>query len=318
MLGNSPKEENRWEAGEAIKGRLLGYMGRIGYRVWIPESKKIEESHNVTFEEGPAHRTCSTTELEEENDEGITEEFPRTIFPESSKQHEELPNTTKDTGNNQLRWGTPEPIQTPELNQKEVPNIPVVQNPPIPMRHSTRGHIPSRRYLESAEYGDREQTVHDRGEEWSTDTPVTENPLALIAQNPYAFAATSGELWVPQSYKQAMKQAELWQAPMEKEYKMLVDKGCWELVTLPVEANLTGGRWTYAIKFNANGKLLKRKAQYVVQGYTEIQGQDYDKTYGGVAHMESVHLVLAITAALRLCDITSQLYCSIPQQSNNA
>lgn len=87
---------------------------------------------------------------------------------------------------------------------------------------------------------------------------------------------------------------------MEREYRTLVEKNCWDLVPLPPDANLTGGRWTYAIKFDVLGNLLKRKARYVAQGYTQVQGQGYDKTYGGVARMESVRLVLAIITVLKL------------------
>ncbi|GAW07747.1 gag-pol polyprotein [Lentinula edodes] len=85
-----------------------------------------------------------------------------------------------------------------------------------------------------------------------------------------------------------MKRPDLWLPPMEKKYQTLLAKQCWELVPLPPDTNLTRGRWTYAIKFDAEGNLLKCKACYVAQGYTQIQGQDYDKTYGGVARMESV------------------------------
>ncbi|GAW03370.1 Gag-Pol polyprotein [Lentinula edodes] len=97
-----------------------------------------------------------------------------------------------------------------------------------------------------------------------------------------------------------MKASELWLPPMKAEYETLVAKGCWELVHLPPDANLTGGRWTYAIKWGPGGEVLKRKARWVAQGYTQIQGQDYDKTYGAVARMESVRIVLAIIATLRL------------------
>ncbi|GAW05279.1 Gag-Pol polyprotein [Lentinula edodes] len=183
--------------------------------------------------------------------------------------------------------GIPQPLQS-QLSQ------------PAPVRHSGRGHIPSQRYLDSEEYRARESAANDKGEAWSTDEPAEEQPLTLIAQTPFAFAATSGDLWVPQSFKQAMKQPDLWTEPMEKEFCMLMNKDCWELTPLPPEGNLTGGRWTYAIKFDAEGKLLKRKARYVAQGYTQIQGQDYDKTYGGMAQMESVRIVLAIIATLRL------------------
>lgn len=75
---------------------------------------------------------------------------------------------------------------------------------------------------------------------------------------------------------------------MEQEFKTLREKDCWDLVPLPPDASLTGGRWTYAIKFDSPGNLLKQKACYVAQGYTQIQGQDYNKAYSGVAWMESV------------------------------
>lgn len=83
----------------------------------------------------------------------------------------------------------------------------------------------------------------------------------MIIESLYSFAAAAGDLWVPASYKQAMKRPDLWLVPMEKEYNTLMEKECWSLVPLPPNANLTGGRWTYAIKFDANGNLLKCKAR---------------------------------------------------------
>ncbi|GAW04347.1 retrotransposon Ty1-copia subclass [Lentinula edodes] len=273
---------------QAVKGKLLGYMGRRGYRVWIPESKKVEESHDVTFEEGTSHRTRAP---EETNNEEYFGEETRTPVVDIQNSLDPRPNTPAQTTEN--------PGNVDQTRARDEPTPMPAPLPPTsatePIRRSERGQIPSRRHIESEEYRERERTAQERGESWTDDTP-----LALIAQHPYAFAATSGELWVPQSYKQEMRRPDLWTAPMETEFNTLENKECWELVLLPPGANLTGGRWTYAIKFNAAGNLLKRKARYVAQGYTQIQGQDYDKTYGGVARMESVRIVLAITAALKL------------------
>ncbi|GAW08691.1 Gag-Pol polyprotein [Lentinula edodes] len=243
---------------QAVKGQLLGYMGRRGYRVWIPETKRIEESHDVTFEEGI-----------------------NTNDPDNPAERDLPPTTTTAD-------------EPPVANRPQ--QTPV---PPEPTWRSERGHVALRRYLESAEYEGREDEVRSRGEQWSTEQPI-DGTFALVMQSPFSFAATSGELWVPQSFKQAMKRPDLWLPPMEKEYQTLLAKQCWELVPLPPDANLTGGRWTYTIKFDAEGNLLKRKARYVAQGYTQIQGQDYNKAYGGVACMESVRLVLAIVATLKL------------------
>ncbi|GAV99165.1 Gag-Pol polyprotein [Lentinula edodes] len=247
----------------------------------------------MTFEEGRAHRTREATETEDANNEVVGGEVAGTTGLEIGKPSEDPATTSDDTGPIQQQE-THDPDTRPQPNQMGVENLQPAT------RHSTRGHVPSRRYLESAEYTEREEAARSGGADWSTDTPMAGHTFALITQSPYSFAATSGELWVPQSYKQAIKYPDLWREPMQREIDTLKDKECWELVPLPPDTNLTGGRWTYAIKFDANGKLLKRKARYVAQGYTQVQGQDYDKTYGGVARMESVRLVLAIVAVLRL------------------
>lgn len=266
---------------QAVRGKLLGYMGRRGYRVWVPETKKIEESHDVTFEEGRPHRTRMPVEVEGE--ETGNSDLPGTIVTKPTEPGLNTCTTNPanftrhDSGNiipEQLdgdqraipaepQMGIPQPLE-PQLPQ------PLQPPQPAPTRHSGRGHIPSQRYIDSEEYRTRESAANDRGEAWSTDEPAEQQPLTLIAQTPFAFAATHSDLWVPQSFKQAMKQPDLWTEPMEKEFRTLTNKDCWELTSLPPEANLTGGRWTYTIKFDAEGKLLKRKARYVAQGYTQI------------------------------------------------
>lgn len=190
---------------QAVRGKLLEYMGRRGYRVWIPETRKIEESHDVTFKEGRAHCTRKPTEVEEiredvggEENTGTTDLEPK----KSDKVHTII--TTEDTSSNQQWQISLEPIQSTEPNRMEVINTTMAT------WQSTRGHILSRRYLESAEYSKREQTTCSGGEEWSTDTLGTKNTLAMITQSPYSFAASSGDLWVPQSYKQGMRYADLW------------------------------------------------------------------------------------------------------------
>jgi len=39
----------------------------------------------------------------------------------------------------------------------------------------------------------------------------------------------------------------------------------------------------------------------VAKGFTQVIGEDYDKTYASVAHLESVQLLCAIAASRRLC-----------------
>ena len=44
----------------------------------------------------------------------------------------------------------------------------------------------------------------------------------------------------------------------------------------------------------------KRKARTVAKGFTQVLGEDYDKTYASVTCLESVRLVCAIAASRKL------------------
>ena len=48
-------------ARQAVRGKMLGYVGRRGYRIWVPETRTVLESRDVRFEEGVPHRTLPVT-----------------------------------------------------------------------------------------------------------------------------------------------------------------------------------------------------------------------------------------------------------------
>ncbi|KAJ3871182.1 hypothetical protein F5051DRAFT_446516 [Lentinula edodes] len=95
---------------------------------------------------------------------------------------------TIETQDTSLIPENPEHTMTPP--QQQMPHL------PEPIRRSEQGHVPSRRYLESEEYGVREKNAQENGKEWSTEPQTDGQPLTLISQNPFAFAASSGDLWV--------------------------------------------------------------------------------------------------------------------------
>ena len=65
--------------------------------------------------------------------------------------------------------------------------------------------------------------------------------------------------------------------------------------------NVVGSKWVYAIKWDDNGNIEKRKARTVAKRFTQVIGEDYEETYVFVARLESVHLLCAIAASRRLC-----------------
>jgi hypothetical protein len=52
----------------------------------------------------------------------------------------------------------------------------------------------------------------------------------------------------------------------------------------------------FCIKRGPDGEIQKYKARVVVQGFTQIEGIDYDKMFAPVAKFASLHAILAIAA----------------------
>ena len=88
---------------------------------------------------------------------------------------------------------------------------------------------------------------------------------------------------IPTTYSEAMRRPDLWWEPMVKEYKMLKERGVFELTSRPPERNVIGLKWMYAIKWKNDGTVDKRKVRTVAKGFTQVLGKDYNKTYASVA-----------------------------------
>ena len=56
-------------------------------------------------------------------------------------------------------------------------------------------------------------------------------------------------------------------------------------------------KWVYRTKVAADGTISKYKARLVAKGFSQVQGVDYTETFAPVAKMDSIRLVLAISAS---------------------
>jgi hypothetical protein len=69
---------------------------------------------------------------------------------------------------------------------------------------------------------------------------------------------------------------------MEDEYRALLANQTWDLVPLPSGCNVVTGKWIWTIKRRADGKLERYKARWVLRGFTQRPGVDYDETFSPV------------------------------------
>jgi hypothetical protein len=102
----------------------------------------------------------------------------------------------------------------------------------------------------------------------------------------------------PRSLAEAMKGPDWhhWKEAMEEELASLEAHGTWKLVDLPTGANLVGCGWTYVVKKDAAGNIVRYKARLVAQGFSQVPGIDFFDTYAPVAKMASSRLALAYGA----------------------
>lgn len=84
---------------------------------------------------------------------------------------------------------------------------------------------------------------------------------------------------------------------MEDEYKALIDNGTWRLVPRPPGANVVSGKWIFKHKYNSDGSLARHKARWVVRGFSQQYGIDYDETFSPVVKPATIRVVLSIAAS---------------------
>ena len=104
-------------------------------------------------------------------------------------------------------------------------------------------------------------------------------------------AVDSTAVTVPSTFRQAM-QSPHWRQAMADEHKALVDNKTWSLVPRPPQANVVSGKWIYRHKFHSDGTLARYKARWVVHGFSQRPGIDYDETFSPVVKPATIRLIL--------------------------
>ena len=61
---------------------------------------------------------------------------------------------------------------------------------------------------------------------------------------------------------------------------------------------MIGIKWIFKNKSDEHGTVIKNKSRLVAQGYTQVEGIDFDETFAPVARLESIRILLAIASHL--------------------
>jgi len=85
-----------------------------------------------------------------------------------------------------------------------------------------------------------------------------------------------------------------WRRAMEEEHAALIENHTWDLVPRPAKANVVTGKWIFKHKFHADGSLDRYKARWVLRGFTQRPGVDYDETFSPVVKPATVRTVITL------------------------
>jgi hypothetical protein len=102
----------------------------------------------------------------------------------------------------------------------------------------------------------------------------------------------------PHNRKTALASTEWnqWEQAMQEEYNSLLENKTWEVVDRPINRKVLTGRWVFKRKLGPNGEVARHKARFVVRGFSQIYGLDFDETYASVVKSASYRILFALQA----------------------
>jgi Reverse transcriptase (RNA-dependent DNA polymerase)/gag-polypeptide of LTR copia-type len=254
----------------AFPGRLLGYEGDRIYR--ILQAGKIIRATAVTLltnnERGlatqlPTHQSFSKNLMNEEPDR-TEDPDPAEGFPDELPESHSQSNSTAETQETPI---------TPQQEQN-------IQFPPT-------------------EADPNERILRPRGER----VPFDFKRRTTYKRPSFAMAcieqANATEPYEPKTYKEAIEHGshKEWLKAMEDELDSLHENDVWKITTLPPDRTPLRGRWIFRYKRGPQGEILRYKARWVVKGYMQQEGIDFNETFASVVKPMSYKALLAIAAA---------------------
>jgi hypothetical protein len=109
-------------------------------------------------------------------------------------------------------------------------------------------------------------------------------------------ATTSSISPLPRTYRVALADPN-WSSAMGEEYQALIQNETWSLVPRPSQHNIVSGKWVFRHKHHSDGSLARYKARWVVRGFSQAEGIDYDKTFSPVVKPSTIRVVLSLAVS---------------------
>ena len=255
---------SRKMAPRAEVGAMVGYNGCTNYRVWIPARHAVVITPHATFHEDALYYDAQDAAPPLWDDPLEAEDAPDESANEDAPDEadEDAPDGDADEDAPNLDTGE---AQAPELEAPED--------------------------QQSEDSSDSEIVVQ-------TPKPRQRRRKVKHWVKWVAMAAMTGspETW---SYRDVMMMPEgkktLFLAAAREEVSALQKNGTWELVA--PRGRVLSGKWVFTQKRNAAGEIVRYKARWVVRGFAQRKGLDYNSTSSNTVNRTTVKLVLTLATS---------------------
>jgi hypothetical protein len=91
---------------------------------------------------------------------------------------------------------------------------------------------------------------------------------------------------------------QVWREAMVEDYKSIVHNDVWDVLPRPVGKLVVTSTWLYKTKIVVDGSIENQKARFVAQGFSQIEGVDYEETSTPVARYTSIRTIIYIAVEM--------------------
>ena len=81
---------------------------------------------------------------------------------------------------------------------------------------------------------------------------------------------------------------QVWKDAMMEEYQSIMKNDVWEMVLRPQGKSMVTSKWIYKIKHAIDGNIEKCTTRFVVRGFSQKEGVNYEETFAPVTKYTSI------------------------------
>ena len=317
---------------KAARCRLLGSVGTNQYKLWDPELNRVIYARDVDFDEWDAvHQEIKTSQRENPDDDSLwlVSGMKDTLGDKELTEVDLNGKTTIEGAVDGKTTTTSNDERTTETSAHQVQSggrvlgseafVDInkvidqltgdddVEKDDQPLdgtyfepstQNITRGDTrPKRNAILSRKARENLLSLDELPEE-DPSRFTTPGMVKDAYLNTMTTGSTYSLLEPPQTFEEAMQRPDalMWRAAIQKELQALIRNGTWEnthLKDVPQGHTVLSGRWVFLIKRNGT-----YKARWVIRGFEQVEGIDYQETYAAVVRAESYRLLLACAILL--------------------